>query len=104
MLCESLLHILVEEGLLTKVKAIEAIETVAELTHEPAESDPRSPAKSQWTLVEGHRRELHPSRLRAVERVQVSSRGRSPASCNFAHELTTALQVGNRFRRTGVGT
>jgi hypothetical protein len=22
--------------------------------------------------------------------------------CNFAHGLTTALQVGNRFRRTGV--
>jgi putative SOS response-associated peptidase YedK len=22
--------------------------------------------------------------------------------CNFAHELTTALQAGNRFRRTGV--
>src|SRR5690348_14430852 len=25
-------------------------------------------------------------------------------SCNFAHELTTALKAGNRFRRTGVGT
>jgi hypothetical protein len=34
------LHILVEEGLLTKAKAIEAIETVAELTRETAESDP----------------------------------------------------------------
>ena len=28
MLCESVLHVLVEEGILTKAKAIEAIETV----------------------------------------------------------------------------
>jgi hypothetical protein len=40
MLCESLIHLLVEEGVLTKAKAIEAIETVAELTHEIAESAP----------------------------------------------------------------
>jgi len=30
MLCESILHVLVEEGVLSKAKAIEAIETVAE--------------------------------------------------------------------------
>jgi hypothetical protein len=40
MLCESVLHVLVEEGLLTKEKAIEAIETVAELTREIAEAGP----------------------------------------------------------------
>jgi hypothetical protein len=34
MLCESVLHVLVEEGVLTKAKAIEAIETVVELTRE----------------------------------------------------------------------
>ena len=38
MLCESVLHVLVEEGVLTKEKAIEAIETVAELTREIAEA------------------------------------------------------------------
>jgi hypothetical protein len=37
MLCESVLHVLVEEGVLTKTKAIEAIETVVELTREIAE-------------------------------------------------------------------
>jgi hypothetical protein len=43
MLCESVLHVLVEEGLLTKekaIEAIEAIETVAELTREIAEAGP----------------------------------------------------------------
>jgi len=40
MLCESALHVLVEEGVLTKAKAVEVIETVAELTREIAESDP----------------------------------------------------------------
>jgi hypothetical protein len=36
MLCESVLHVLVEEGVLTKTKAIEAIETVLELTRDAA--------------------------------------------------------------------
>ena len=40
MLCESVLHVLVEEGVLTKAKAIEAIETVVELTREIAEVGP----------------------------------------------------------------
>ena len=40
MLCESVLHVLVEEGVLTKTKAIEAIETVAELTRDLAEVGP----------------------------------------------------------------
>ena len=37
MLCETLFHLLVEEGVITKAKAIEAIEGVAELTREIAE-------------------------------------------------------------------
>ena len=37
MLCESLLHVLVERGMLTKANAIEAIDTVADLTQEMAE-------------------------------------------------------------------
>ena len=53
MLCESLIHVLVEEGVLTKVKAIEAIETVAELTHEIAESDPSLTSQIAVDLVEG---------------------------------------------------
>jgi hypothetical protein len=40
MLCESLFHLLIEEGVITKAKAIEAIEGVAELTREIAESGP----------------------------------------------------------------
>jgi hypothetical protein len=40
MLCESVLHVLIEEGVLTKAKAIEAIETVVELTREIAEVGP----------------------------------------------------------------
>jgi hypothetical protein len=34
MLCESLMHVLVEEGILPKGKALDAINTVAELMHE----------------------------------------------------------------------
>ena len=37
MLCESLLHVLVEEGLITKETARDAIETVSELTREMAD-------------------------------------------------------------------
>ena len=40
MLCESILHVLVEEGILSKTKAIEAIETVAELLRDVAEVGP----------------------------------------------------------------
>ena len=40
MLCESLFHVLVEEGVLTKAKAMEAIEGVVELTREMGRSDP----------------------------------------------------------------
>jgi hypothetical protein len=40
MLSESILHVLVEEGVLTKAKAMEAIETVLELTRDIAEVGP----------------------------------------------------------------
>jgi hypothetical protein len=40
MLCESILHVLVEEGVITRLKALEAINTVAELTQEMAEGNP----------------------------------------------------------------
>ena len=40
MLCETLFHLLVEQGVITKEKAIEAIEGVAELTREMAEAGP----------------------------------------------------------------
>jgi|ERR1700693_5662339 len=39
MLCESLLHVLVEQGVISLEKAIEAIDGVAELMHEAAERD-----------------------------------------------------------------
>jgi DNA helicase TIP49 (TBP-interacting protein) len=37
LLCESLLHVLVEEGVLAKEKALSAAETVVELTQQMAE-------------------------------------------------------------------
>ena len=66
MLCESLIHVLVEEGILTKAKAIEAIETVAELTHEIAESAPSVTNQIAVDLVEGIAASF--TLLRAVER------------------------------------
>jgi hypothetical protein len=56
MLCESVLHVLVEEGVLTKTKAMEAIETVLELTRDAAEAAPlentNQAAKAAISLVE----------------------------------------------------
>ena len=46
MLCESLFHLLVEEGVITKAKALEAIEGVAELTREMGEAGNPSIASS----------------------------------------------------------
>ena len=51
MLCESLLHVLVEEGVLSKAKAIEAIETVAELTREMADGNPAVEAHIAADLI-----------------------------------------------------
>ena len=51
MLCESILHVLVEEGVLSKAKAIEAIETVAELTREMADGNPAGEAYIAAELV-----------------------------------------------------
>jgi hypothetical protein len=39
MLCESLLHELLENGVITKAQALNVIDTVVELAHEAAESD-----------------------------------------------------------------
>ena len=51
MLCESLLHVVVEEGVLSKAKAIEAIETVAELTREMADGNPAVEAHIAADLI-----------------------------------------------------
>jgi hypothetical protein len=54
MLCESVLHLLVEEGVLTKAKAIEAIETVLELTRDIAEVGPLdNTTQAAISLMEG---------------------------------------------------
>jgi len=45
-LCESLLHVLVEAGVLSKELAIEAIDTVAELTRETADTSVTSRSNS----------------------------------------------------------
>jgi hypothetical protein len=53
LLCESLFHLLVEEGVITKAKAMEAIEGVADLTREMAEAGNPSIANSIETdLIE----------------------------------------------------
>ena len=39
MLCESLLHELLENGVITKAQALNVVDTVVELVHEAAESD-----------------------------------------------------------------
>jgi hypothetical protein len=44
MLCEALLHVLVEKRVLTKKTALEAIDTVAELTRERIEREPQPKA------------------------------------------------------------
>lgn len=44
MLYESLLHVLMEEGVVPKDRVLDAIETVAELMHEESQSDKRSEA------------------------------------------------------------
>jgi hypothetical protein len=52
MLCESMLHVLVEEGALTKAKAIEAIETVADATREMANDNATGANHIAVTLIE----------------------------------------------------
>jgi hypothetical protein len=53
MLCEVLLHLLVEEGVITKTRVIEAIEGVTELAREMAERDEsRANHCAMVTLVE----------------------------------------------------
>jgi hypothetical protein len=51
MLCESLFHILVEEGVIAKAKAMEALEGVAELTREMADGNPAGEAHIAAGLV-----------------------------------------------------
>jgi hypothetical protein len=53
MLCESLLHILVEQHVITREKAIEALDGLAELTREMAQDGTgRMPSSSPIELIE----------------------------------------------------
>jgi hypothetical protein len=53
MLCESILHLLVEEGVITKTRALDAIEGVTELAREMTEHDEsRANSCAAVTLVE----------------------------------------------------
>jgi hypothetical protein len=63
MLCESLLHELVENGVITKAQALGAIDTVVELAREAAESDRplgsarrRAQTQSAMIIIEAIRR------------------------------------------------
>jgi hypothetical protein len=54
MLCENLFHLLVEEGVIPKAKAMETIEGVAELIRETAETgNPANASSVAAGLVEG---------------------------------------------------
>lgn len=59
MLCESILHVLVEEGVIPKAKALEAIDGVVELARENEigrrRSDGRSAAQRYSSLKRSHR-------------------------------------------------
>ena len=48
MLCESILHVLVEENVITKEKALDAINTVADLTREMARGNPTASPTLRW--------------------------------------------------------
>jgi hypothetical protein len=52
MLCESILHILVEEGVISSGKALEAIDSVVELARENEVGQPRSASRSAVHLIE----------------------------------------------------
>jgi hypothetical protein len=52
LLCESLLHVLVEEGVISKGKALCVIDTVVELTREMAEYEARPAAKTAARIAE----------------------------------------------------
>jgi hypothetical protein len=52
MLCESLLHVLAEESVITREKALDAINTVAELTREVADGDPTTAPQIAADLVQ----------------------------------------------------
>jgi hypothetical protein len=51
MLCESILHVLVERGVITKATGIEVIETVRDATHEMADDDPSAPNRTAAILA-----------------------------------------------------
>ena len=51
MLCESILHLLVERGVITKATAIEAIETVGDATREMANDAPTIANRAAADLV-----------------------------------------------------
>jgi hypothetical protein len=53
MLCESLIHVLIEEGVISQGKAMEAVATVLELSREMAETgNPAEDAAGMTRLVE----------------------------------------------------
>lgn len=51
MLCESILHVLVEENVITKEKALDAINTVADLMREMARGNPTASPQIAADLI-----------------------------------------------------
>jgi hypothetical protein len=51
MLCESILHVLVDAGFIAKATGIEAIETVRDATREMADDDPSAANRTAAALA-----------------------------------------------------
>jgi hypothetical protein len=76
MLCESILHILVEEGVISKEKALKAIDVVVELARENDQIGRRpSPSRSAVQLIEAIAQTFALKGLDEVTSLAVERRG-----------------------------
>lgn len=86
MLCEALLHVLVEKRVINKKNALDAIDTVAELAHELTErgalahAPRRGSRREAIALIEAMRLSFATKSLRQTSRALGSGRARSHRS------------------------
>ena len=76
MLCESILHLLVEEGVISKEKALESIDAVAELVREREEAGKRpSASRSAVRLIEAIEQSFALKGVDEITSLPVGTRG-----------------------------
>ena len=81
MLCESILHILVEEGVISKEKALDAINGVVDLTRENDDiGQCRSASRSTVQLIEAIAQTFAPKGSDEVTSLPAETRGRPECS------------------------